>query len=394
MGERRAASSAEVLFATLAEHISEVFWLYDLEQARPIYVSPAYEKIWGRPAHEMIARVGVWSTTLHPEDRGAAERSFADIVRRGGGELRRYRIVRPDGDVRWIADRGFPVREPVGGVRYLAGIAEDVTDRQRLEAELARTHKIESIGVLAGGLAHDFNNLLTSILGNISLSKMQTDSAHPAHKTLDEAQHACRRAQDLTQQLLTLARGGAPVRAPTSMAELVRESAGFALRAAGVGSHVDIPPDLWCAQVDAPQVSQVLHNVVLNAVQAMPAGGSVHIEACNVPQDAPRPEALGTGSYVCVRVRDHGPGIDAELLPHIFEPYVTTKPGGRGLGLAIAHTVVRNHGGHIDVESASGCGTTFAIYLPATPDVAPPHCVAKTVLRGTQTGKRVLQAQS
>lgn len=246
----------------------------------------------------------------------------------------------------------------------------DITERRRLEEERQRVKQLESIGVLAGGIAHDFNNILTGILGNVSLAKIYSEQPE-VQETLEKAEKACLRARDLTRQLLTFAKGGTPVRLPTSIAELVQESASFVLRGSPVRAEFGFASDLWAAEVDEGQIGQVIQNLVLNAREAMPQGGVVRIGCTNVTVDSPSPLPLAPGRYVCITVEDEGLGIPKEHLPRIFEPYFTTKQTGHGLGLAVVYSIVRRHGGHITVESELGKGSRFAVYLPAADNPLP-----------------------
>lgn len=243
----------------------------------------------------------------------------------------------------------------------------DITEQKRMEAELQRAQKLESVGVLAGGIAHDFNNLLTGILGNVSLAKLEAQRAgHDAvADLLTDAEIASLRAKGLTNQLLTFSTGGAPVKATVSITKLLRESAQFALRGSNVDCRFEIAADLWLVDADEGQLSQVVNNLLINARQAMPQGGIVNLSAENrdVGTDLP---TLTPGRYVLISVVDQGMGIPAEHLPRVFDPYFTTKQTGSGLGLSTTHSIVRNHGGHIRVESVVGRGTSFFIYLPAS----------------------------
>jgi CheY-like chemotaxis protein len=239
-----------------------------------------------------------------------------------------------------------------------------------MEEELLKARKIKSVGVLAAGIAHDFNNLLTGILGYVSLAKMvaQTDAQVVAYLT--EAEHACQRATALTQQLLTFAKGGTPVRHTVSLVELLQECVGFVLRGANVRGDIHIAADLWPVDVDAGQINQVIHNVTLNAMQAMPGGGTVQVQAENVVLTAGMPFPLPEGRYVKITVQDSGCGIPKEALTNIFDPYFTTKPEGSGLGLTTAYAIVIKHEGYITIASEVGVGTTVVIYLPASQKAA------------------------
>jgi signal transduction histidine kinase/ActR/RegA family two-component response regulator len=239
--------------------------------------------------------------------------------------------------------------------------------RRRMEEELSHAEKLESLGVLAGGIAHDFNNVLAAIAGNLSVARSSGD---PSMVTtyVSRAEEAARRAGTLTRQLLTFARGGAPVKRVESLGPLVREAAAFILSGSTSRAAVSIAKDLWPAEVDAGQLIQVIHNLTLNAAQAMPEGGTVEIEASNRLIEVAGPTGLGAGPHVHLSVKDHGVGIPRDRLARIFEPFYTTKPGGTGLGLSICYSIVRRHGGWIGVESGPGDGTTFTVVLPAFPE--------------------------
>ena len=275
-------------------------------------------------------------------------------------------LVRSDGSARLVEGRCAPMHDQAGQTIGAVLVLHDVTEQSRLELELQRASKLESVGLLAGGIAHDFDNILAIIMGNLTLALMdeQVKSAGAA-RWLHEAERGALRARDLTQQLLTFAKGGEPVRASVQLAEVVREAANFALHGSAVRCEFSIDPALWPAQVDKVQIGQVVQNLVINAVQAMVNGGvltvGIHNEA--VAPDTTLP--LAPGNYLRLTVRDCGPGISAELLPRIFEPYFTTKETGVGLGLATVYSIVKKHQGHVTVESFPGAGTTFELWLPA-----------------------------
>jgi signal transduction histidine kinase/CheY-like chemotaxis protein len=245
-------------------------------------------------------------------------------------------------------------------------VVRDITARKKMTEEVLRAQKLESIGLLAGGIAHDFNNLLTALLGNVSLAKTYagTDTKKVVEK-LAAAEKASLRAKNLTQQLLTFSKGGAPVKKVMYIKELLTDSCSFALRGANVNCGYEFEEDLWPVDVDSGQLSQVIHNLVINADQAMPEGGIVNIRAENVVFDKKNPLPLTAGNFVRLSVTDQGVGIGHQDLPNIFDPFFTNKPGGSGLGLATAFSIIKNHQGHITVESTPGKGSTFFVYLPA-----------------------------
>jgi len=244
-------------------------------------------------------------------------------------------------------------------------IARDISEKLKLEEELLQAQKLESIGILAGGIAHDFNNILTAIWGNISLAKLPLHEDDDAHHRLSEAEKALTRARDLTTQLLTFSRGGSPVKKTASVAELVKESTEFALRGSNISCDFDLQSPLWPAQIDEGQISQVVNNLVINAKQAMPSGGSLHVSMRNATIHGEQHSRLNKGNYVRVAIRDTGVGIPEDILPKVFDPYFTTKPMGSGLGLATTYSIIDKHDGHIEVETKSGNGSTFTFYLPA-----------------------------
>jgi PAS domain S-box-containing protein len=242
----------------------------------------------------------------------------------------------------------------------------DVTSQRKLEEELLKAQKLESLGVLAGGIAHDFNNILTAVMGNISLARMRTVPGDKLDKWLGDAEKATERAKDLTQQLLTFSKGGAPVKRIIAVERAIRDSASFALRGTAVKSLFRCAADLWPVEADEGQMVQVFNNLFINAGQAMSGAGILTIAAANVPVAAQDSLLLTAGNYVKITVADQGTGIPAEHLRRIFDPYFTTKEHGSGLGLAVTYSVIKNHGGHIQVASECGVGTTFTVFLPAS----------------------------
>lgn len=276
-------------------------------------------------------------------------------------------LIAKDGTERLIADSGAPIRNKEGSVLGTVIVFRDVTEKRKMEEERIKTMKLESVGLLAGGIAHDFNNILTAILGNISLAKMELEANNKERLTdiLNKSEKASFRAKELTQQLLTFSRGGNPIRKTASIGDLIKESADFMIRGSNVLCEYQIADDLWPVDVDQGQISQVIHNLIINSVQAMPVGGVIKIFAENHQADD-LSGAMRAGNYVKIMLRDQGVGIPEEHLTKIFDPYFTTKQKGSGLGLATCYSIVKNHEGYIMVESQLGSGTQFLIYLPAS----------------------------
>ncbi len=364
----KALKESEGRFRQLAESIEDVFWLVDAQTQRFIYVSPAYEKKWGSSAKELYQNPEAWLSLIHHEDRMKFERSFIQKFINGTLDLE-YRIVQADGSFRWIHDRAYPILNEEGLLYRIAGLAEDVTTRKQVEEERLRVSKLDSLGLLAGGLAHDFNNLLTAILGQLSLAKFFISSDNPIFHRLNEAEMASLRAQDLTHQLLTFAKGGIPVRKPASLSQIVEENARLVLTGTNVKCEFHLAKDLSTVEVDVAQMSQVVQNLAINAMQAMANGGTLSIFGQNLMVDEGSSRAqleLAAGNWVKVSFVDHGVGISKEQRHKIFDPYFTTKASGHGLGLATSYSIIQNHEGVLNVDSEVGVGTTFTILLPAS----------------------------
>jgi PAS domain S-box-containing protein len=317
-----------------------------------------------RPLSEVFRLVDRWTRKPLPDPveaviRGGAARELPDQAL----------LLCHDGRERLIADSAAPIRDPSSRITGAVLVFRDVTERRRTEEHLANADKLASIGILAAGIAHDFNNLLTGIFGHIDLALRDCPDGGLVQRRLSKAVEVVERARGLSSQLLTFTTGGAPVTAPTDLAVHLRNGARFALAGSNVSSEIDIPDDLWLCDIDAGQIGQVIDNIVINARQAMPAGGRIVIRASNETiSDDPLVRA---GRYVCVSIADRGGGIPAELRSRIFDPFFTTKPGGTGLGLATAHSIVKRHRGHIEFDSVVNEGTTFRLYLPATAGAAP-----------------------
>ncbi|MBZ5610789.1 MAG: response regulator [Acidobacteriia bacterium] len=260
-------------------------------------------------------------------------------------------------------------------------LRDEIRQRELIEEELLRARKLESLGVLAGGIAHDFNNFLTVVQGNVEMAKMQLGRNQPVRAILDRTASACQRAALLSSQLLTFAKGGVPVRHLVSVAKLVTDAVDLARAGAQTSIEVSIAEDLRCAEVDPGQIGQVLHNILLNARQAMPEGGIIEVRAENVVLAG----AQRADTRVRISIRDYGSGIPVDVLPRIFDPYFTTKPGGRGLGLATSYAIVAKHGGSLSAESRPGHGTVFTIDLPASEESPAPQAPISSEIRtGTE----------
>ena len=265
---------------------------------------------------------------------------------------------------RFIAGSATAIEDNKGDYAGMVLVFRDVSDRRQIGENLRKADKLESVGLLAGGIAHDYNNLLTGILGNISLVKLLVKADPRARKHLAQAEKALLRSRELTQQLLTFSKGGSPVKEVATIQEIVEESAGFALSGANVKMDFWAAEDLKAVEVDRGQIGQVIHNLVINAVQAMPDGGDLEVKLSNYYAFGNSLPDIAPGDYVRIMVRDSGKGISPENLEKIFDPYFTTRKSGNGLGLAICYSIIRKHDGLMTVVSELGKGTQFDIYLP------------------------------
>ena len=259
----------------------------------------------------------------------------------------------------------------LNGIPHIISITRDITERKRMEEELLKADKLESVGILAGGIAHDFNNILTSISGNISMAKMHLKPGSRVFDLLNSAETASMRASGLTGQLLAFAKGGAPVKETALISRLIEESSLSVLHGSKSGCELSVAEDLWPVEADTGQISQVISNIVINANQAMPEGGIIRVAAENLVLEESQYLPLNPGRYIRISIKDQGVGIAEKHLSKIFDPYFTTKNEGSGLGLAAAYSIIKKHNGHISVNSLFGAGTTFDIYLPASDKAIP-----------------------
>ena len=270
----------------------------------------------------------------------------------------------------------FPVDftiSPISGendiLKGFVFIFRDISEKMKMQEELIKAQKLESLGVLAGGIAHNFNNILTSILGNISLVKMTSNPSHETEAMLNEAENSTFRAQKLSNQLLTFSKGGSPFKEETDMNKFIHKSVDFALQGSPIRGRFNLQPDLWKAEIDIDQFGQVFTNLTLNAIQSMPDGGQVWIVSENLyGKEAKEIKTvpLSSGNHIKIIIRDEGIGIPPKNLKKIFDPFFTTHTFGRGLGLSAVYSVIEKHGGCITVDSCVDEGSVFTVYLPAT----------------------------
>ncbi len=303
-------------------------------------------------------------SVIHPDDLQTAQDNIKKHLKGESISPVEYKMIRKDGSIVIVLWNSNPIKhkEQVVGFR---GSFVDLTESKRLQKEIIRTQRLESTGILAGGIAHDFNNILLGLFGNIALAKGELSSKDNAFKLIEEAEKSMARAKDLTTQLSTFAQGGDPIKRAITIDQIIRETANFNLAGSNIKMIMEKPESLWQINADKGQISQVISNLVINARQAMPDGGSIKIKIENAALSENDFTSLQLDQYVKISISDEGTGISEEYLEKIFDPYFTTKQDGSGLGLSVVHSIIMKHNGYIYVNSQLGKGTTFVFYLPA-----------------------------
>lgn len=324
-------------------------------------VGGCYGEIPGRLCYEVSHKIG---NPCYEEGEDCAVRR---VFETGEPHSALHRHKDPEGNILYVETKAYPVRDASGRVTSAIETVKNITAKHLLEEERLKTQKLESIGTLAGGIAHDFNNLLQGIFGYISMTKMSLNRPERARSMLEQAEEALHLAVNLTTQLLTFSKGGKPVKRLIALEPVIENAVKFALSGSHSGHVLEVAPDLRQVEADEGQLVQVIQNIVINANEAMSGRGTVHISVAN------RDIAAGTvsgmpegGRFVSIAIQDSGAGIPKENLDRIFDPYFTTKKKGSGLGLATSYSIIRNHGGIIEVRSEVNRGSTFTIYLPAS----------------------------
>jgi PAS domain S-box-containing protein len=373
--ERKLAETAmrqsEERFRQVVENIQEVFWMVDGRDGQMLYISPGYEKIWGRPCEQLYRSPVKWFEAIHPDDRERVPQRFPTNENFHEYD-EAYRIVRPDGSVRWIHDRAFPIRDALGQVYRIAGVAEDITERRQIEERLRQSQKMEAIGQLAGGVAHDFNNILAAVMMEVELAATVRNLPHEAREGLQVIGAAADKAAALTRQLLLFSRRQVMQPRRLDINGVVTNLAKMLQRILGEDVRVELHlhPSPVVAHADAGMLDQIIMNLAVNARDAMPTGGRLVIETTEryiSEEDLRASPDASAGRHVCLAVSDTGVGMTDEVKAHLFEPFFTTKqPGkGTGLGLATIFGIVKQHRGWIRVYSEVDQGTTVRIFLPA-----------------------------
>jgi two-component system cell cycle sensor histidine kinase/response regulator CckA len=295
------------------------------------------------------------------------------------------------GSILYVETKAFPIKDSTGAVTSAIETINNITEKHLLEEEQLKSQKLEAIGILAGGIAHDFNNLFQGVFGFISMAKRTHDQKQKSLDMLEQAEQALHMSVSLASQLLTFSKGGRPVTKRVALRPVIENSVKFALSGSRVNYRLQIDEGLRMVEADEGQLGQVIQNLVLNAEQAMPMGGTIAIAAKNVPpgQKGLSP-VLREGNYVELSLSDSGIGIPEEYIPKIFDPYFTTKLKGSGLGLATSYSIIKNHGGFIDVKSQLGKGTTFIVYLPAVEAAETPAVNVPRAVKALRNGRILL----
>ncbi|MBI5492694.1 MAG: PAS domain S-box protein [Deltaproteobacteria bacterium] len=317
-------------------------------------------RIFGFGSKEELMKFTVPSLYVNPEDRGVS----VEMIKLGAAREIEIRCKKKNG-AEFLGSLTSVSQTSADGEPLFISILQDITERKKIEAELLKAQKLDSIGVLAGGIAHDFNNLLLGVLGNVSIAKNYLKPGDKAFELLDKVENAALRSKDLTKQLLTFSRGGEPLTEPSHIEQLIRDSAGLVLRGTDVSCKFLFPRGLWPVEADQGQIAQVINNIILNARQAMPGGGAVTVSAENAVVDSVTALPLKPGEYVKITVKDRGIGMTKKVLSKVFDPFFTTRKKASGLGLAISYSIIKKHRGHIAAESKAGEGSSFSIYLPS-----------------------------
>jgi PAS domain S-box-containing protein len=370
-GAQEALLASETRFRELAEHIQEVFWLTDWRVRRVIYVSPAYETIFGSTAERLYTDPLDWLAAIHPKDRERVHESFRTKTEQGLYD-EEYRLVRPDGSIRWIRDRGFVIRDETGEVVRVAGLAQDITERvlaseaaRITREELCHVTQIASTGIVAASLAHNLRQPLQAI-ANYGETGMRALAVEPldvaaAIADLRAILGQARRAADLLQELCRAARLAEPQLTESSMNEIVMQVGAHvqpAADAAGVNVQLDLQEDLPPIRVDPAWMQQILINLAVNGIEAMTDPAVVRRVLTIVTRGA-------HDGRIELIVRDTGAGLDPQVAPRAFEPFVTTKRSGMGLGLSIARRLVDALGGELELDRSASVGAAFRMLLPA-----------------------------
>lgn len=360
------------LLTTLLENLPIGVFMVEAPSGKPLVANEAAKELLGRGILPDVSKenIGVVYKAFKSSTNKAYPSDEMPIIRGMYGltsHVNDMIVERPDGKRVLLEVSGCPIYANDNSVKASLVIFIDITEKQKLLESAQRADKLESLGILAGGIAHDFNNLLGGIYGLMNMAS-SSNNINEIKEYLSASLSTMNRARGLTQQLLTFAKGGAPQRKIEELFPFIKETAEFALSGSTVGISFNYPEKLWPCIIDKSQISQVIENIIINAQQAMPAGGNIQLSAQNISLANKEHPELKAGNYVKISIKDSGIGIPKEIISRIFDPFFTTKIKGHGLGLATCYSIINRHGGFIDVESDSGRGSSFHVFLPASTD--------------------------
>jgi len=398
LGEAQSAlRESEARFRNLADQCDEAFRFATLNPERVVYVSPALETIWGLPGARFLADARLWEKSIHPDDRSRVHQAYEAVLAHHTDRFaEEYRVVRPDGTVRWVIDSGTPIRGTNGVVVSIGGVTRDITDRKAAEEVLLRAQRMENIGMLAAGIAHDFNNALAPLVIGCTILRQHVAESPAGLHLLDLMATSAGRSVALVSQLMSFARGASGQRQLLQTSHVLRELAELSEVTFPKNVHLTtvLPPGLWPVMASPTQIHQIFLNLCVNARDAMPQGGQLTFTAANrTLDDATAAEIPGArpGNFLAVEVKDTGTGIPPETLLRIWEPFFTTKGEGKGtgLGLSTVSGILNQYDGFAEIVT-SPAGTAFTIYLPAATSTAGAEATLPSALPARGAGELIL----
>lgn len=366
--ENKRYREENLLFRNISNEINQVFWVDNLDKTESVLNVGNYEGLYGRSPARLADAPMDWLEAVHEEDRPYVE-SMLPLQTSGGFDVK-YRVVHPDGTVKWLHDRAFPIHDENGAPRYRAGVAEDITQSVALEEQLRHDQKLKAMGVLTGGISHDFNNVLAIILGNLEIAALDPNSPETP-ELINKAISAAERGGALTHRLLAYSRQQAL--SPTTLDGRDVINGLEAMLKTSLGEQINLEVvsggGMWKCFADRDELETVLLNLAFNARDAMSSGGNITVEVNNARLDdeyAANHEEVSSGQYVCFALSDNGVGMSDDVAAQAFDPYFTTKKKGHGsgLGLSMAYGFAKQSNGHIKIYSEPGIGTTVKLYLP------------------------------
>ena len=363
--ERKKSEEFFKLHSEIMNNMAEGVFLIGINDGIIKYSNPKIESMFGYTSEEMIGKhVSILNC---PDDRTPVQtaKEIVEVLAKIDKWQGEIHNIKKDGTTFWSYANCSTFNHPDFG-KVIVSVQSDITERKKYEKLYLQSQKMEAIGTLAGGIAHDFNNIMMGIFGYISLAKLKISKDHPVYKFLENSELSMERATSLTTQLLTFAKGGDPVTENIRLDRFIEDTSNFDLSGSSIKPVFKYAKDLWKAKVDKGQIQQVFSNLIINARQAMPEGGTLYIllENADISKDV-IPD-LNQGRYIRITVQDEGAGIDPKHLDKVFDPFFSTKETGRGLGLATVYSIIKKHNGLINIASKLGKGTTFTLYLPAS----------------------------